>query len=319
MPEAEFNPLDHPICLAPPEYLSPVVAWSEHLPFAFALIDLCRPGTIVELGTHYGNSYLAFCQAVATLRLDTRCHAVDTWQGDVHAGQYDGDAVLQHLRAHHDPRYGRFSRLLRQTFDSAAAAFGDGSVDLLHIDGLHTYEAVRHDFETWLPKLSSRGVVLFHDTQVREREFGVWRLWAELAPRYPSFEFSHGHGLGILAVGPDAPPELLHLLRLPADRAETVRLFFHRLGHLWLDRHLAGLAAGHAATQIAGQEAALADRAAQLADLASQLDAERIRFAHLAAESAEHQARVARMRASFSWRCTAPLRALRRVGQRLFG
>ena len=87
-----------------------------------------------------------------------------------------------------------------------------------------------HDFDTWLPKLSDRGVVLLHDTNCRERDFGVWRLWDELRQAYPHFAFVHGHGLGLLAVGRGLPPPIGRLFELPPDRAVRFRQFYFRLG-----------------------------------------------------------------------------------------
>ena len=154
----------------------PESAWIDHGPFAFWLIQALRPRTLVELGTHGGYSYFVFCQAIKSLNLDTRCFAVDTWQGDEHAGFYSED-FFNRVSDHNAAHYGSFSRLVRATFDAALAHFSDGAIDLLHIDGRHFYEDVKHDFEAWKPKLSDRAVVLFHDTNVRERDFGVFRLW----------------------------------------------------------------------------------------------------------------------------------------------
>ena len=79
-------------------------------------------------------------------------------------------------------------------FDQAAGIVSDG-ISLLHIDGLHTYEAVKHDFETWEPKVTD--VIMLHDICVPDNpDFGVWKLWAEIK-NDKCFEFNHCHGLAV--------------------------------------------------------------------------------------------------------------------------
>jgi len=219
----------YPIVFDQPRRIASYPFWVEHIPFAFFLIDCLRPRLLVELGVQSGNSFNAFCQAVKTLGAGTKCYGVDTWQGDEHTGAYDA-AIFADLEAYQQREYGEFASLLRMTFDQALPYFSDGSVDLLHIDGFHTYEAVRQDFDTWLPKMSDRGVILFHDIAVRERGFGVWRLWEEISPKYPSLAFHHGYGLGVLAVGASIPEHFRVLLaEFHADA--FYHQLFYRLGH----------------------------------------------------------------------------------------
>lgn len=176
----------------------PNSAWLGHRHFAYDLVRFMKPNTIVELGTHWGASFFSFCQAVVDEdESSTCCYAVDLWKGDAHTGSYSNE-VYEVVAKVIEKLYSKQVTLIRKTFDEAAACFEEQSIDLLHIDGYHTYQAVSHDYETWLSKLAPGGVVLFHDIAIRWGDFGVYQLWEQLKQRHPSLEFTHSSGLGVL-------------------------------------------------------------------------------------------------------------------------
>jgi hypothetical protein len=224
------------LVLEEPDHLSDITSWQGHIPFAFFIVQAAAPRLLVELGTHKGDSYCAFCQAISRLGSDCRCFAVDSWEGDAQAGFY-GEEVLAELRRYHDGRYARFSRLIRSTFDQAVESFSDGTIDILHVDGCHRYEAAKHDFYKWLRKMSPRGVVLLHDINVKESDFGVYRLWEELTTQYETFEFEHAHGLGVLFAGVEMPSELQPLFRVEGSEKGEIQRLFCALGENILFRH----------------------------------------------------------------------------------
>jgi hypothetical protein len=197
--------------------------WLEQAQLCFWLVGATRPRTLVELGTHRGFSYFAFCQAVRKLGIGTTCYAFDNWKGDKHAG-------FAEVQAYHDRLYSGFSQLIRGRFKDAVNCFADESIDLLHIDARHFYIDVKTDFETWSPKLSDRAIVLFHDINVREKGFGIWRFWEELISRYPSFVFHHGSGFGVLAFGSQIPKKAEHLFLASSETLNQVRQTYARPG-----------------------------------------------------------------------------------------
>lgn len=206
-------------------------AWHGHVTFSHWVMAAIRPRRVVELGTHYGVSFLAFCNAVQRLGIEAQCFAIDTWAGDEHTGAYS-EKIYADLAQFVEGRFPGFAHLIREYFDTALHKFSDGSIDLLHIDGLHTYDAVSNDFRTWLPKMSRGGVILFHDVAIRDRDFGVWRLWEEIAPRLPNFRFEHSAGLGVLAVGSEVPQALLDLCaENQTDAGHQIRRRFETLSN----------------------------------------------------------------------------------------
>jgi len=273
-----------------PRSLQSPSAWLGHLPFAGWVIQEISPKIFVELGTHSGNSYFSFCQSVVEAGISTKCYAVDSWQGDEHAGQYDEETFAK-VNAHHQEHYAGFSRLLRMTFDDAVTYFADESIELLHIDGLHTYEAVHYDFETWLPKLAPGAVVMFHDTNIRERNFGVWKLWKELQVRYPSnLEFTHSHGLGVLQLNNAPDNRKLEWLQPGSPEKQRLINYFAALGSRQLERFELSELKQHAASL--NQAAVERDR----------------HIAGLNQAVAERDGQIERIQSSASWKVSAPLR-----------
>jgi len=211
-----------------PKFPGKIQSRVEHIPFAFFLVDILKPRIIVELGTHYGASYFTFCQVINELNLNSRTYAVDHWSGDEQSGYY-GNKAFAYVSRINDENFGHFSNLLKMDFDEANTLFEDGSIDLLNIGGMHSYEHVCHDFESWLPKMSDRGVILLHDTQVKTGTFGVWQLMGQIKDQYLSMEFRHGNGLGIICTGSSVNNDFQKFLK-EAKNDTFVHNLFENLG-----------------------------------------------------------------------------------------
>lgn len=177
--------------------------WAGHMYFVYDLIRNLNPKVIVELGTYVGVSFFTMCQAVKDGQLDTKLHAVDTWKGDEQTRFYD-ESIFDLFSKLKRSYYNDLNIILhRKTFDQALEEFPSNSIDFLHIDGLHTYKAVKHDFTAWNKKVKKGGVIFLHDTHMQRAGFEVYKLWEEIKGKNKTLEFSHSYGLGILFKTPD--------------------------------------------------------------------------------------------------------------------
>ena len=171
--------------------------WNGHRRFAYDLVRLVRPKRFVELGTYWGTSFFAFCQAVKDFNLETECVAIDTWKGDDHTGPYETEALDTFNRVNKEIFEKINVRPLKMTFKEALSFIEEDSIDILHIDGCHDYDPVKEDYLTWLPKLEKEGIILFHDV-ADSVEYESVRFWKEISENVPNMRFQHSWGLGVL-------------------------------------------------------------------------------------------------------------------------
>jgi len=153
------------------------------------LLDLSRNllggnPVIVEVGSYLGAS-TCFLATGARLR-GGKVYAVDTWTNiDMPEEPRDTyDEFISNTRP-----LKNWIIPLRGLSTEVAYQF-DEEIDLLFVDGDHSYGAVRADLDAWLPKLKDGGVVAFHDYNWAE---GVRRAVRELIV---PLQVEGGHRLG---------------------------------------------------------------------------------------------------------------------------
>jgi hypothetical protein len=138
----------------------------------------CRMASVVEIGSWKGRSTHALLSAGA------RVVAVDNWKTIIQ--KHDPARAEMAFKANL-AAFAKLSVLKLESLD-AARQFRRRSVDMVFIDGTHTYEAVLADIQTWLPK--ARKLICGHDYKpswpgvqqaVREvfgKDFGVFKgIW----------------------------------------------------------------------------------------------------------------------------------------------
>ena len=197
-------------------------SWAEILDFAFTfahgflrpgqvrseireaveVIEAFQPKVLVEIGTAGGgNLFLLSRAAHANAYLASVDLPAGHWGGGYQAWKIPvfRRLLLKEQRADflradsHDP----------STLEELTRLLQGKLIDVLFIDGDHSYAGVRQDFELYSKLVRPGGLVFFHDIAHHRPSDNchVDQLWAELRPRYQSREFIENTDQGWAGIG----------------------------------------------------------------------------------------------------------------------
>jgi predicted O-methyltransferase YrrM len=193
----DFSFSDSGKLIAPTQFRSEIQRLAE-------LVHQQKPRTIVEIGTEKGGTLAIWC-ALA----DPKATVVSIdLPGGIHGGGYPNWRTLI---------YRRFAlpsqtlHLLRadshqsKTRDHLKTLLPPDGIDFLFIDGDHTYEGVKMDFDMYSPLVRKGGLVAFHDvsTHPAEKKCDVDKFWREVRTKFKSWEYIDNpkqdrYGIGVL-------------------------------------------------------------------------------------------------------------------------
>jgi cephalosporin hydroxylase len=152
----------------------------EELIPVLEVIKAQSPSTVLEIGTANGGTLFLLTRVAAP---DATIVSLDIPGGDWGGGYSEkriqlyeafalpGQTLHLHREDSHRP----------EALERVTTAFGGRTIDFLFIDGDHSYEGVRADFEMYGPLVTPGGYICFHDIAYAE---GVTRLWNEVKPTF---------------------------------------------------------------------------------------------------------------------------------------
>jgi predicted O-methyltransferase YrrM len=175
---------------------------SELLEFA-SLIQDQRPKAFLEIGTRNGGTFFVLCRLA-----DPQAIVISL---DLPGGRFGGGYTFFQIPVMRRMKKARQKlHLFRadshsiETQIRVTRALQGVQLDLLFIDGDHTYHGVRRDFQMYSPLVKPGGIVAFHDiVQVPDAGVEVARFWNEIKPGYRHREIIEDRqqgwgGIGVL-------------------------------------------------------------------------------------------------------------------------
>jgi predicted O-methyltransferase YrrM len=139
------------------------------------------PRVVVEIGTCHGGTLYLWCQAAHP---DATLISIDLPHGEYGGGYRPCrsrlyDAFRKPSQTLHLLRCDSHAE---QTVEEVRRRIGNRPIDFLFIDGDHTYEGARRDFQLYSKLVAPGGRIALHDIapQRKDPSIEVWKLWDEI-------------------------------------------------------------------------------------------------------------------------------------------
>ena len=161
-----------------------------------------RPKTVMEIGTCNGGTLFVLCRLA-----DPNATIISL---DLPGGKFGGGYRTYRIPVMHLMKApGQRLRLLRadshsrETRELLVRALQGVKLDFLLIDGDHSYEGVKQDFEMYSPFVSRGGIVAFHDIVPHPPQTGckVEQFWNEVKTGYQHREIVENPEQGSCGIG----------------------------------------------------------------------------------------------------------------------
>ena len=166
------------------------------------MLEALAPARSLEIGTNYGGTLLLLCNLSSP---SAKIISVDLPSGRFGGGYPRRKIPL--FRKFRKP--GQQLHLIRadshrqETKERVLRVLDGELLDYLFLDGDHTYEGVRRDFEMYAPLVRSGGVIALHDIAVhnRDTECQVDKFWSEVKNQFRHQEIVENPKQGWAGVG----------------------------------------------------------------------------------------------------------------------